>query len=125
MLGDNLRSLRNQRKLTQQTVADFLKIKRVTYTQYELNKREPDNDTLQKLATFYAVTVDDLLGEPLPLISKEQKKPKDLAKILEQREDLMFNGVPLDDEAKKDILHVIEFELYRRAKDLNKRKKDS
>lgn len=52
MLGDNLRQLRKDRKLTQQNAADFLKVKRVTYTLYELNKREPDNDTLQRLATI-------------------------------------------------------------------------
>lgn len=57
MLGDNLRQLRKDRKLTQQNAADFLKVKRVTYTLYELNKREPDNDTLQRLATIQNIRV--------------------------------------------------------------------
>jgi len=62
MLGDNLRRLRKKKKLTQQQIADLLKINRVTYTQYELNKREPDNSTLDMLADFFKVSVDHLLG---------------------------------------------------------------
>lgn len=53
---------------------------------------------------------------------KEDKKPKDLKRILEQH-DIMFDGVPIDEDAKKEIMHIVEFELYKRAKELNKRKK--
>lgn len=62
MLGDNLKKLRLSKDLTQKQVADLLKINRVTYTQYEINRREPDNATLIRLADFFEVTVDDLLG---------------------------------------------------------------
>jgi transcriptional regulator with XRE-family HTH domain len=65
MLGENLRKLRIARDLTQQQMADLLKINRVTYTQYENNKREPDNETLWLLADFFKVTIDDLLGRKL------------------------------------------------------------
>ncbi len=61
MLGNNLRFLRKQKRLTQQQVAASLGLQRVTYTQYELNKREPDNETLQRLADFFKVTTDHLL----------------------------------------------------------------
>lgn len=65
MLGENLRKLRIDRDLTQQQLADLLNINRVTYTQYENNKREPDNITLCRLADFFKVTTDDLLGHKL------------------------------------------------------------
>lgn len=65
MLGDNLKKLRTDRDLTQQELADSLNINRVTYTQYENNKREPDNDTLCLLADFFKVTTDELLGRKL------------------------------------------------------------
>lgn len=50
------------------------------------------------------------------------KKPKDLQKILEQHE-LLFSGTPLTDADKQAILDVVELQLYKRAKELNKRKK--
>lgn len=123
--GKRLARLREDKNLTQKELADLTSISRSRLSLYETDKREPDLQTVKQLASFFKVSLDDLLGSTPLIESKEPKRPKDLAKILEQREDLMFNGVPLDDEAKKDILHVIEFELYRRAKDLNKRKKDS
>ena len=120
VLGDNLRNLRMKRGLTQQTVADFLKVKRVTYTQYELNKREPDNDTLKKLATFFEVTPNDLLGS-MPDKGTKQKKPKDLLKLLEQ-EDYTLNGRIATQEDKDRLAAIIEA-MYWDAKERNKRKK--
>ena len=45
-----------------------------------------------------------------------------LQKILEDHE-IMFDGIPLDDEEKQEILDVIQYKLYKRVKELNKRKK--
>ena len=38
-------------------------IVRTTYSNYESGNRQPDNETLKKLADFYEVTVDYLLGK--------------------------------------------------------------
>lgn len=46
MFGDTLRELRLSKKLTQEETAKIIGVARGTYTHYELNKREPDNDTL-------------------------------------------------------------------------------
>lgn len=117
MLGDNLRNLRHEKKLTQQEVANFLKVKRVTYTQYELNKREPDNETLQRLATFFSVTPNDLLSVTPP--PKEEKKPKDLEKFLDNQE-IMFDGVPLTEDDKAKIRKSLEI-IFWDAREKNKK----
>lgn len=62
MFGERLKTLRNEKKLRQEDVAKKIGIARTTYAMYEQEKREPDNDTLQKLANFYEVSVDFLLG---------------------------------------------------------------
>lgn len=48
MFGDRLRSLRENKNLTQQKVADDLNIKRENLSNYERNKREPDYEMLKK-----------------------------------------------------------------------------
>ncbi len=58
----NLKELRKKNGLTQQDVADQLKINRVNYNRYELENGEPDIKTLCKLADFYHVTLDELVG---------------------------------------------------------------
>ena len=58
----NLKKLREQYGLTQKEMADILQIQRPSYTRYENNERQPDNDTLRMLANYFDVSIDYLLG---------------------------------------------------------------
>ena len=62
MLGDNIKYLRKKHKLTQQDVARALGIARSTYTSYENNNRSPDYELLIKIADYFNVSTDFLLG---------------------------------------------------------------
>lgn len=62
MLSSRLRSLRENRKITQADVADRIGVARTTYAMYEQGKREPDLETINTIASFYDVTADYLLG---------------------------------------------------------------
>lgn len=62
MLAKRLSNLRNEFKKTQQQMADFLGITRPAYTAYERGTRQPDYETLKKLADFFDVSTDYLLG---------------------------------------------------------------
>lgn len=62
MLHKRLRTLRENINLMQKEVAERLKINQVTYNRYEKGEREPDNDTLKKIADFFNVSTDYLLG---------------------------------------------------------------
>jgi transcriptional regulator with XRE-family HTH domain len=57
-----LKLLRNQQQKTQQEVATYLGIARGSYAQYEIGRRLPDLYTLYKLANFFNVSSDFLLG---------------------------------------------------------------
>lgn len=61
MFNERLKSLRAGKRLTQNDVAKALHISRVAYTNYELGNRDPDFDTLKKLANYFDVSVDYLL----------------------------------------------------------------
>lgn len=60
--GAIFKSLRTEKKLSQQELADQMQINRSTYARYETSQTQPDFDTLFKLATFYDVSIDYLLG---------------------------------------------------------------
>lgn len=65
-----LKTLRNQSGETQAELANFLGITRAAYTNIENGKREPDYDTIKKLANHFSVTIDYLLGnEKTPTIN--------------------------------------------------------
>ena len=57
-----LKDLREDRDLTQESIAKVLKTTQSYYAQYENGKREPDISTLCKLAEYFNVTVDYLIG---------------------------------------------------------------
>ena len=62
MITDRLIKLRENKNLKQIEVARLLNIGTVTYNRYEKNEREPDHKMLGKLAYFFNVSVDYLLG---------------------------------------------------------------
>lgn len=67
--NDILLQLRKSKKLSQQAVADLLGISATAYQNYEYGKTELNYTGLRKLADFYGVSTDYLLG-------REKPKPK-------------------------------------------------
>lgn len=62
LFGTKLRQARIDAGYTQQQIQDIININRATLSRYESGEREPDYETLGKLADFYEVSVDWLLG---------------------------------------------------------------
>lgn len=62
MVFENIRNLREDRDKKQQEVADYLHIKQTTYSKYELGKINIPIEIFIKLADYYNVSVDYLLG---------------------------------------------------------------
>lgn len=60
--GDKIALLREKRGLTQEDLASKIGISRASLSHYEKNRREPDYATMTKLADFFHVSVDYLLG---------------------------------------------------------------
>lgn len=74
---DLLEKLRTQRKLTKRDVCNSTGIPYTTYTKYEYGERELGLTSLQKLADFYGVTTDYLLGR-----ETTQVPTQDLASVV-------------------------------------------
>jgi HTH-type transcriptional regulator, competence development regulator len=71
MLKNKLIELRKDKKLRQEDIAKILGIARTTYAMYEQGNREPDFDTLNKIADYFEVTIDHLLGREEKVKTKE------------------------------------------------------
>lgn len=61
-LGEIIRSLRATNGMTQKELADKLSISPSTIGMYEQGRREPDLDTISKIANVFNVTVGYLVG---------------------------------------------------------------
>ena len=61
LLTQKLKDLRNAHSYNQDYVASFLNVSRQTYSHYETGKRNPNYETLFKLAGLYNISVEDLM----------------------------------------------------------------
>lgn len=62
MRFENIRNLREDSDKLQIELAAYLNVKQTTYSKYELGKINVPVDVLIKLADFYDVTLDYLVG---------------------------------------------------------------
>ncbi|MCT2342661.1 helix-turn-helix domain-containing protein [Niallia taxi] len=62
IMGKRLRLLREKSGLSQKFVAEQIGVKNNTLSGYESGNREPDSETLTKLADYYEVSTDYLHG---------------------------------------------------------------
>ncbi|MBR6577367.1 MAG: helix-turn-helix transcriptional regulator [Clostridia bacterium] len=60
--GNTLKKLRLQAGLTQQQLADKLRVTKSVISYYELQERYPSPEVLMKLAAIFHVSTDYLLG---------------------------------------------------------------
>lgn len=95
-------------------------INRSNVTSWKNNGYTPRGEVLQRLATYFEVPVDQLLGDTdnkkPPVLTKKDRR--DIAKSLEEimadlenSGDLMFDGDPMTAEAKESIRSALKLGL--------------
>ncbi len=66
--NDNLRIARERRGFSQKEMAEKIGVAKSTYSLYESGNREPNVQTIKKIADILNVSADELLGiEEIPL----------------------------------------------------------
>lgn len=105
--GKRLRQLRKEKGLTQAELAKLLSIGESTVSFYESGKRQPDYETLIRLAEVFNVSVDYLLGRTEHKqghISDAKVKTETIAA---HRSDDPMSELP--EEARKSLEEFKEF----------------
>lgn len=119
MLGNRIKDLRKKTGKTQGDVAKSLGISRAAYSHIENNRNEPDNEALLKIAQYYEVTTDYLLGsKDVPRWASE-KDVMDLEEMLNSSVNMAYGGERLTEEEKqrvKDVLTGIFWEKLDKRK---------
>ena len=128
MFGDKLREIRLARNVSQKQLADVLYISQQAIAKWESNRSSPNPEMINKLADYFGVSVDYLLGREEIKKSPEgdtdyhphltEKDERDISKRLNavladlgsSGETLMFDGEPLelDDETRKLLIDSLE-----------------
>lgn len=111
-MAKRLVHLRTLKNLTQQQVANNLKISRATYAHYEIGRRAPDHEMLLKLAEFFEVSVDYLLGREQVNVEVDTDQDSkitqsDIDKLAEEfirsLKQALIDGVITEEQAKQTL----------------------
>lgn len=119
-LGSRIRDLRTKKKMTQEELGKIIGVSKVSVSGYENDTRQPDNAALVKIAEYFNVSTDYLLGnkaKPNDVPSwATEKDMHDLKAFLDANEDAMtYEGEHLTDE-EREQLKVAEQTIFWRHK---------
>lgn len=132
---DRLRELREEKGLSQEKLAKLLFLSQSAIAYYELGKKFPNHNTLNRLASFFDVSIDYLLGRTdvrngitpnTPWYERDAPPTEaDLEEIIKTSPQLNLFGEPLDKDAREDLLKVIQatWEIIRKKKGLDQPQK--
>jgi transcriptional regulator with XRE-family HTH domain len=74
-LGEKLKKLRTDNGLTQDELAEKIYVTRTAISKWETDKGYPSIESLKAIASFFSITVDELLSsEEILAIAKENQK---------------------------------------------------
>lgn len=110
MLGANLKKLRKAEGLTQMELAKALNVGASTLAMWESAGREPDIDTLIRIADFFNVSLDELVGRP--------KISEDLSR---QEIESIKKYRTLDEYGKRAVYTLLEIEGSRQKTEKKRR----
>lgn len=80
-LGEKIKTLREKKGLYQKDSAEELGVSTSTIGKYETDKRKPDYEVINRIADFFGVTTDWLLGREEE--NRTEKSPKFLTEVKE------------------------------------------
>jgi HTH-type transcriptional regulator xre len=98
MFIERLKKLRKKEKLTQKDIATFLNISQPAYQQFESGKKKMNLETMEKLADFFNVSTDYLLGKTdIP----DPESDIDLDSAIDN--SVAYDGTPITDNDREII----------------------
>ena len=109
MIGNRIRLLREEKNIKQEELAKILSVSPSAIGMYERNEREPNDIITLKLAEYFNVSTDYLLGKTN--IRQTERSFKEQFGITEEE------YMKLSDKAKNDIKNFIEFMNHQKNKD--------
>ena len=127
MLSEILKEERINKGLSQANLATILGVSQQAIGSWEVGRTSPDPEMLKKIANYFNVSTDHLLGNESPKTESIKLTKRDqgnLDKLLQQAEVTFDSDTyKLTDDDREKIRSALELAFFD-AKKRNKRKKD-
>ncbi|CAF1719418.1 helix-turn-helix domain-containing protein [Bacillus subtilis] len=130
-VGQRIKAIRKERKLTQVQLADKANLSRSYLADIERDRYNPSLSTLESVAGALGVQVSAIVGEenlikeePAEYNAKEEKdiakRMEEIRRDLENSDGLSFSGEPMSPEAVESLMEAMEH-IVRQTQRINKK----
>ncbi len=113
MLAQKLKALREKKDMSQAELANVLDVAQQTVASWEKSKSSPNYDLLQKIADFFNVSTDELLGRETKGGYYVNAETAEIANALKEGDGMlrvMFDTVrKLPPEKMREAANYIEY----------------
>ena len=89
MLGDKIKLYRENKKMTQNDIANILNVSPATVSKYESGSLEPNIESLKRLAELFEISIDELLNDEEDKFDISKIKVLD---ILREQKEMKLKG---------------------------------
>lgn len=125
-LAERIKVLRTEKDLTQEEFGKIFGIVKSTVSLYEGSKSTPDDEIKKKMAEYFNVSLDYLMGSsnirnPYNKLSSTINDVEDAMKVILEQPGLMLKGSILSDDSKIILANAIQMGL-KTAEELEKKK---
>ena len=96
MFSERLKERRKEKRLTQKELSERLNVSKATVAMWETGKREPDFAMTQRLADFFGVSTDYLIGKEnkeTPQLDAEAQEILDMLNQLNEENRTQIFGL--------------------------------
>lgn len=108
ILGKQIQKARKHKKITQKQLAEMINVATGTIQQYELNKREPSWETLQKISSALGMTIWELLESNPTRQANSNETDAEREKKLGLPEGVISNAPRAEDVEKQNQADMLE-----------------
>jgi len=113
----DLKDLRKKRGISQIDIAKAIDIPQTSYSRYEQRICDPNISTLIKLADFYNISIDELVGRPTDMVNLnllDETRKNLIREIINSsdvtvaRLDAFYQGIKLAELEREEIVKKLK-----------------
>ncbi len=111
IIGERIFELRKEKKLVQEKLGEYIGVSKQTISKYEKGTKIPSRENVEKLADFFGVPVDYLLGK-----SDSTNKSSNNIKEIFESDELHWDGRKLSPDEIESVKALLEVAISRMLK---------
>lgn len=121
-VNENIKLLRNRMGITQEKFAELIGINRKAIGSYEENRATPPLDKLNKIASLFGITLDQLTSHRfatdnsnIPLFVEEEEEeihPEDIPLVVEKKKPFSRTGTNVFEPLQENVIRYVSYKYF-------------